>query len=195
MICTAILSYLNKKGSVTEILPSNMYLSAVDDLLVTATAREYVLKKVLAPLVDQYDYIIIDCPPNPGRLNINALTACDYVIVPIKAQFLDYKGFQQLYENIGIVEEEINPKIKILGVFLTMYNKQLNMAQKIDGALKQIQDNLGVNVFKTKISQSTKASEASYNGGSIFDYDNRCKTAEEYEALVSELMEVLENER
>lgn len=187
--------FILKRGTINRIIPANNELSAIDDLLVTATAREYMLKKILNQLKDQYDFIIIDCPPNPGRLNINALTSCDYVVVPIKSQFLDYKGFQQLYQNICIVKEETNPQIKILGVFLTMYNKQLNMSQRIESALKQIQSNLGIKVFMTKISQSTKAAEASLHGVSIFDYCANCKTAEEYESLVDELMEAIEYEK
>lgn len=174
------------------LIPSNITLSSIDNLLVSKTSREYVLKKIIGKIMNdnqerKYDYIIMDCPPTLSMISINALTACTGVLIPIKAQFLDFKGFNQLYDNIMLMKEETNENIKIEGAFLTMYDSRLNMAKKIENALHQIKENFGVKVFETKISQCTKAAEASYAGEDIFSFCPEGKTAKEYEQLVEEL--------
>lgn len=123
--------YIIKKGKV-DILPSNTTLSVIEQLLVTATSREYILKKIIRIVKDNYDFILVDCSPNLGILNINALTCADYVIVPIKAQHLDSIGFTMLYDSIKLVREETNPNIKIGGYFFTMFDERLNLAKQTE---------------------------------------------------------------
>lgn len=176
-----------------DLLPSNITLSVVENAIVTATSREYILKKILAPLKAQYDYILIDCLPSLGMLNLNALTACDSVLVPIKAQFLDLKGFELLLDSINLVKEETNPDIVIEGIVLTMYDERLKLAKKVSDAIDRAYGGTdliegAVKIFNTRISTSTKAAEASVTGKSIFEYDKSCKTAGEYERLVMEVL-------
>lgn len=176
-----------------HLLPSNITLSVVENAIVTATSREYILKKILAPLKTQYDYILIDCLPSLGMLNLNALTACDSVLVPIKAQFLDLKGFELLLDSINLVKEETNPDIVIEGIVLTMYDDRLKLAKKVSDAIDRAYGGTdliegAVKIFNTRISTSTKAAEASVTGKSIFEYDKSCKTAGEYERLVMEVL-------
>jgi chromosome partitioning protein len=176
-----------------HLLPSNITLSVVENAIVTATSREYILKKILAPLKAQYDYILIDCLPSLGMLNLNALTACDSVLVPIKAQFLDLKGFELLLDSINLVKEETNPDIVIEGIVLTMYDERLKLAKKVSDAIDRAYGGTdliegAVKIFNTRISTSTKAAEASVTGKSIFEYDKSCKTAGEYERLVMEVL-------
>lgn len=176
-----------------HLLPSNITLSVVENAIVTATSREYILKKILAPLKAQYDYILIDCLPSLGMLNLNALTACDSVLVPIKAQFLDLKGFELLLDSINLVKEETNPDIVIEGIVLTMYDDRLKLAKKVSDAIDRAYGGTdliegAVKIFNTRISTSTKAAEASVTGKSIFEYDKSCKTAGEYERLVMEVL-------
>ena len=179
-----------------HLLPSNITLSVVENAIVTATSREYILKKILAPLKEQYDYILIDCLPSLGMLNLNALTACDSVMVPIKAQFLDLKGFELLLDSINLVKAETNPNIGIEGIVLTMYDERLKLAKKVSEAVERAygsseEGELGaIRIFETRISTSTKAAEASVIGKSIFDYDKSSKTAQEYERLVTEVLSI-----
>jgi len=179
-----------------HLLPSNITLSVVENAIVTATSREYILKKILAPLKEQYDYILIDCLPSLGMLNLNALTACDSVVVPIKAQFLDLKGFELLLDSINLVKAETNPNICIEGIVLTMYDDRLKLAKKVSHAVESAYGSgegceLGtIRIFETRISTSTKAAEASVVGKSIYDYDKDGKTAQEYERLVTEVLTV-----
>ena len=177
-----------------HLLPSNITLSVVENAIVTATSREYILKKILAPLKEEYDYILIDCLPSLGMLNLNALTACDSVMVPIKAQFLDLKGFELLLDSINLVKAETNPAIGVEGIVLTMYDDRLKLAKKVSEAVQQAYGSSvsgspgGIRIFETRISTSTKAAEASATGQSIYDYDKGSKTAHEYERLVTEVM-------
>ncbi len=176
-----------------HLLPSNITLSVVENAIVTATSREYILKKILTPLKEHYDYILIDCLPSLGMLNLNALTACDSVLVPIKAQFLDLKGFELLLDSIHLVKEETNPNIAIEGIVLTMYDDRLKLAKKVSEAIERAYGGNGIEegaikIFETRISTSTKAAEASVTGKSIYDYDKACKTADEYERLVMEVI-------
>lgn len=171
-----------------DLIPANISLSSIDVAIVTATAREYLLREILTLIRDDYDYIIIDCLPSLGMLAINALTAADTVIVPIKAQYLDLNGFSLLKDSIDLLQHKTNKRLKIQGVFLTMYNDRLREAQEtLDDTLKVCEDG-AVELFNTKISPSTDAAAASRRGKNIFEYKPGCKVADEYRSLVKEIL-------
>ncbi len=171
-----------------ELLPSNIGLSMVENAIVTATSREYIVKRLLEPLRPYYDYIILDCLPSLGMLTINALTACDSVIVPIQAQYLSLKGFELLMNTISMVKEETNPRIEIAGILITMYNST-TLSKDVRKALIETYGSTSIPVFNTAISSSIKAAEQSTSGKSIYLYKPNSKTAIEYEQLVREVLD------
>lgn len=171
-----------------DLIPANIALSSVDVAIVTATAREYLLREVLAMIRDDYDYVLIDCLPSLGMLAINALTAADSVIVPIRAQYLDLNGFTLLKDSIQLLQHKTNKKLKIQGVFLTMYNDRLKEAQETLNDTMKVCEAGEVKLFDTKISTSTDAAASSRRGKNIFEYKPGCKVAEEYRDLVKEIL-------
>ena len=170
-----------------ELLPANISLSVVENSIVTATSREYIIKKLIDPLRSYYDYIIFDCLPSLGMLTINALTAADSVIVPIQAQYLSLKGFELLLNTISMVKSETNPRIYIDGILVTMFNPSTSLSKDVKAA---IDANYGkdIQVFNTMISMSVKAAEQSIAGRSIFSYKRNSKTAQEYNSVVLEVL-------
>ena len=171
-----------------DLLPANISLSPIDVAIVTATAREYLLREILTFIRSNYDYILIDCPPSLGMLAINALTAADTAIVPIKAQFLDLKGFYPLKNSIELVQRKTNRNLKIQGVFLTAYDKRLKESQETLRDTVKICEDETIELLNTKISASTDAGAASRRGKNIFEYKPDCKVAEEYSSLVEEIL-------
>jgi len=167
-----------------DVLPSSIRLSPVEKLLVQASfSREMVLSKILDQIKHSYDYCLIDCLPALTLLTINAIAAADSVIIPLKAQFLDFMVLPDLMNTLDIVREGTGKKIPVDGIVLTMYDGRLNLSQAIENALPRYD----VPVFKTRISSSTKVAEASAEGQSILTYKPSCKPALEYMALVDEL--------
>lgn len=171
------------------LLPANIALSGMDLAIVTATAREYLVTKLLSLIKSDFDYILIDCLPSLGMLTINALTAADSVIVPIKAQFLDGQGFNLLRDTIELVQTETNSKLIIEGVFLTMYSDKLKLAREMLKNTNLICEQESIKMFNTKIGTSTHAATASLEGKNIFQYKPESKTAKEYKQLVKEILE------
>lgn len=181
--------YIQKEN--LHLIGANIFLAVIEPLIVTTTAREYLLKKIIKQLRETYDYIIIDCPPNLGMLTINALTASDSVIIPIKAQYLDYVGFFLLYDSIQTIREETNSNLKIDGILFTMYDKRILLAKAVEKELKNKIDmeiNEHINIFTTKISQATKVAEASKEGKSIFRHNSKSKAAVEYKNFAFEVI-------
>lgn len=173
-----------------DLLPANIELSAFEVGLISAMSREYVLRDALEPMKSKYDYILIDCMPSLGMMTINALSAADSVIIPSQASYLSTKGLYLLMKSITKVRRQINPKLKIDGILLTMVDSRTNNAKSIISALRETGDSL--RVFDTEIPFSVRAAETSSEGKSIFAYDGRGKVAEAYERLTKE---VLEHER
>jgi len=177
-------------GEGVDLLPANIELSAFEVGLISAMSREFVLRDALEPMKSKYDYILIDCMPSLGMMTINALTAADSVIVPSQASYLSTKGLYLLMKSITKVRRQINPKLKIDGILLTMVDSRTNNAKSIISALRETGDSL--NVFETEIPFSVRAAETSLEGKSIFAHDPKGKVAAAYEQLTKE---VLEHER
>ena len=172
-----------------DLIPANIELAAFDVGLTSVLSREYVLRQTLEPLRDQYDRILIDCMPSLGMTTINALTAADSVIIPSQPSYLSTKGLAQLMGTIAKVRRQLNPRLVIDGVLLTMVDNRTNNAKAIISSLRQMGDKL--NVFEAEIPFSVRAAETSVEGKSIFAHDGRGKVAAAYETLTKE---VLENE-
>lgn len=183
----AVCDCIVKAGNI-YLLPTNISLSVVDLTIVQATAREYIVHRILSLIRDDFDYILIDSGPSLSMLPINALTAADSVLVPIGAQFLESMGFNLLRNTISMVQNLTNPNLKIEGVFLTKYDGKLLLAKQVLNSVNDICLNEGINLFSTQISSSTNAATASLKGQSIFEYMPKCKTAKEYRALVKEIL-------
>lgn len=183
-----------------DLLPSDVLMEEVDAMLVSAVSREFILKKILNIASERkpYDYILIDCRPTLSILTVNALTASDFVLIPVKAQYLDFVAFNLLYNNISLLREETNPKLRILGVFLTMYDANTSLSKKAYQAMQELtpQD---VSVCQRVISQAVALAEASAQGQDIFTYEREGtaaqkqkarKSAEEYASLVDEFLQI-----
>lgn len=173
-----------------DLLPANIELSGFEIGLTTVMSREFVLREALEPLRERYDHILIDCMPSLGMMNINALTAADSVIIPSQASYLSTKGLSLLMGSIAKVKRQINPRLRIDGVLLTMVDNRTNNAKSIIASLRQTGDML--RVFDTEIPFSVRAAETTSEGKSIFAHDRGGKVAAAYERLTKE---VLEDER
>ena len=176
-----------------DLIPANIELSGMEITLVNAMSREFVLRECLAPQKSRYDYILIDCMPSLGMMTINALTAADSVIIPTQPSFLSTKGIGLLLGSISKVRRQINPKLKIDGILLTMVDSRTNFAKEI-GAL--LRENYGskIKVFASEIPHSVRAKEISAEGKSIFAHDPGGKVAEAYQNLTKEVLK-LEKQR
>jgi chromosome partitioning protein len=172
-----------------DLMPANIELSGIEVSLVNAMSREMVLKQYLETVKKNYQYIILDCMPSLGMLTINALAAADSVLIPVQAQYLPAKGLEQLLQTIGKVRRQINPKLKIDGILLTMVDSRTNYAKDISALLR---DTYGdkIKVFGTDIPHSVRAAEISAEGKSIFSHDPKGKVAEAYKDLTKEVLKI-----
>ena len=177
-----------------DLLPANIELSGMEASLVNVMSRETVLRQVLKEIGQPYDHILIDCMPSLGMLTINALAAADYVLIPVQAQYLSAKGLEQLLNTINKVRRQINPKLRIEGILLTMVDARTNDAKDIS---QLIRDTYGgkIKVYGTDIPRSVRAAEISAEGKSIFAHDPKGKVAEAYQTLTKEVMHNAEKRR
>ncbi len=174
-----------------DIIPSTIDLAGADlQMSEYKTGRENFLKKQLDKVRDGYDYILIDCPPSLGLLNTNALTAADTVIIPVQCEYYALEGLTQLLSTIRLVNKLFNPKLKIEGVLLTMYDAHTNLSKEVSQEVRKYFKEI---VYKTYIPRSVRFAEAPSRGESIFQYDVRSEGAKAYAAVVKEL--TVANER
>ena len=177
-----------------DLLPANIALSGMEVSLVNAMSRETILKQYLEPVRKSYDYILIDCMPSLGMLTINALASADNVIIPVQAQYLPAKGLEQLLQTVNKVKHQINPKLRIEGILLTMVDSRTNYAKDISALIRE---NYGgkLKVYQTDIPRSVRAEEISAEGKSIFRHDPKGKVAEAYRVLTKEVLQNAEKRR
>ena len=171
-----------------DLMPSSIALAGTEVSLVNAMSRESMLKYVLNEYRKDYDHILIDCMPSLGMLTINALAASNKVIIPVQANYLSAKGLEQLLQTIAKVRRQINPKLEIDGILLTMVDNRTNNARMISNLIR---DTYGgkIKVFETEIPHSVRAAEISSEGKSIFEHDPGGKVANAYHALTKEVMQ------
>lgn len=168
-----------------DIIPTNINLAGAEVELVNAISRENILRGAIEEIKDEYDYIIIDCPPSLGLLTINALTASDGIIIPIQGEYYALEGLSQLVETINIVKKKLNPDIEIVGVVLTMFDMRTQLSKQVR---EEVEDYFGKKVFKTIIPRNVRLAEAPSHGLAISDYDKASKGAKAYEALAVEVL-------
>lgn len=171
-----------------DLIPANIALSGMEVSLVNAMSRETVLRQILEPLKSQYDYILLDCMPSLGMLTVNALAASDQVLIPVQANYLSAKGLEQLLQTVNKVKRQINPKLRIEGILLTMVDFRTNFAKEISTLIR---DTYGsrLRVFQADIPRSVRAAEISAEGVSIFKHDPGGKVADAYRSLTKEVLE------
>ncbi len=183
-----IKDYILSRGKV-EYIPANLTLSVADaSMQRVIVAREYLLKKIIAPLRTLYDYIIIDCPPTLGSLVVNALTASDALIVPVKSNDMDTKGFESLIDTVEMIKMETNPNLKIVGVLLTMFDERLLEAREVLKGLKESCEYFRIPLYQAKIGTSTKAARAFRQRKTIAEFDASSKISLSYKEFVREVL-------
>jgi len=191
-LATLMMNIVNdEKLNIEKTIPANIELSAIEVSLVNAMSRELILKSMVDRLREFYDYIIIDCMPSLGMMTINALACADSVLIPVQAAYLPVKGLQQLIKTIGRVKKQLNPKLKIEGILLTMVDNRTNYARDISLMVYDTYS-ASIKVFGTEIPMSVRASEVSVEGGSIYSYDPKGKAAFAYMALTKEVLKEAE---
>ena len=177
-----------------DLVPANIELAGMEVSLVNVMSRESVLKQYLDSVKKEYDFILLDCMPSLGMLTINALAAADNVIIPVQAQYLPAKGLEQLLQTVNKVKRQINPKLRIEGILLTMVDGRTNYAKDISALIRE---NYGgkLKVYQTDIPRSVRAEEISAEGKSIFRHDPKGKVAEAYRVLTKEVLQNVEKRR
>ena len=170
-----------------DLMPGNIDLAALESTLVNVMCRELVLRAYIEQIRDRYDYILIDCMPSLGMMTINALSCADSILIPVQAAYLPVKGLEQLIRSIGRVKRNLNPKLKIEGILLTMVDNRTNYARDISALLVENYGNR-VRIFENSIPVSVRAAEISAEGVSIYQHDPNGKVASAYQSLTEEVL-------
>ena len=177
-----------------DLIPANIELAGLEVALVNSMNREKMLKQVLDSAKREYDFILLDCMPSLGMLTINALAAADAALIPVQAQYLSAKGLEQLLQTVQKVRRQINPKLKIEGILLTMTDSRTNYGKQISNLIRQAYGKR-LKVFEQTIPRSVRAAETSAAGKSIFAYDPKGKVAEAYKSLAKEVLADADRQR
>ncbi len=164
------------------VLASNANLAGAEVELVNASEREYALSKALASAT--YEYIVIDCPPSLGLLTINALTAANFVLIPVQAEYYALEGLSQLLNTVQAVKQATNPNLELLGIALTMFDKRNSLSDQV---LNEVENYFGDKLFKTIIPRNVRLAEAPSYGRTIYEHDRWSKGARAYKALAREV--------
>ena len=177
-----------------DLIPANIELAGLEVALVNSMNREKMLKQVLDSAKREYDFILLDCMPSLGMLTVNALAAADAALIPVQAQYLSAKGLEQLLQTVQKVRRQINPKLKIEGILLTMTDSRTNYGKQISNLIRQAYGK-HLKVFEQTIPRSVRAAETSAAGKSIFAYDPKGKVAEAYKSLAKEVLADADRQR
>lgn len=175
-----------------QICPSNINLAGAEVELVSMMSREYRLKEKLEEEKENYDYIIIDCPPSLGLITLNAFTASDSVLIPVQCEYYALEGLEQLMNTINLVKKHLNKELELEGAVLTMYDSRTNLANQV---VKEVKNYFEDKVYKTVIPRNVRLSEAPSYGMPISVYDPKSKGAKCYERLVKEIIKQNEEEK
>ncbi len=179
IICKNVLENL-------DVLPTNIDLSAAEIELIGIDNKEYIIKNEVDKVKDNYDFVIIDCPPSLSMLTINAMTTADSVLVPIQCEYYALEGLSQLIHTIELVKERLNSNLEIEGVVFTMYDARTNLSLQV---VENVKDNLNQNIYKTIIPRNIRLAEAPSYGMPINQYDSKSSGAESYRLLADEVIE------
>lgn len=168
-----------------SLIPSNVNLAGAEIELIGIENKEYILKNQIDKIKDQYDYIIIDCPPSLNMLTINAMTTADTVLVPIQCEYYALEGLSQLMHTIQLVQERLNENLEMEGVVFTMYDARTNLSLQV---VENVKNNLNQTIYKTIIPRNVRLAEAPSHGMPINYYDAKSTGAESYRLLAEEVM-------
>jgi len=174
-----------------SVIPSNVNLAAAEIELIGVEKKEFILKNAVDYVIDQYDYVIIDCPPSLNMLTINSMTTADSVLVPIQCEYYALEGLSQLIHTINLVKERLNPDLEMEGVVFTMYDARTNLSMQV---VENVKSNLKQYIFKTLIPRNIRLAEAPSYGMPICKYDSKSAGAEAYMNLAEELIKKNEAE-
>ena len=174
-----------------DLIASNINLSGAEIELIGIDQKEYILKKQIDQIRDRYDFIIIDCPPSLNMLTVNAMTTADTVLVPIQCEYYALEGLSQLIHTINLVNQRLNPRLKMEGVVFTMYDARTNLSLQV---VENVKANLRQTIYKTIIPRNVRLAEAPSHGMPINVYDTRSAGAESYRLLAEEVIEHVEEE-
>lgn len=168
-----------------DIAPTTIALSGAEVELTNLMARETRLKDAFGQIREDYDFILIDCPPSLGLLTINAFTACDSILIPVQSEYYALEGLSQLLNTIKLVRKHFNPQLSIEGVLLTMFDKRTNLGQEVNAEVKKF---FGEQVYETIIPRNVRLSEAPSHGLAVIDYDKNSTGAKVYQQLAKEVL-------
>ena len=169
-----------------DIIPTSIDLSGAEIELLDVEGKEFIMRNAVENVKDQYDYIIIDCPPSLSMLTINAMTTADSVLVPIQCEYYALEGLSQLIHTVELVRDRLNPKLSIEGVVFTMYDARTNLSLQV---VENVKDNLNQTIYKTIIPRNIRLAEAPSYGMPINKYDSRSAGADSYMRLADEVIE------
>lgn len=169
-----------------SLIPANANLSGAEIDLIGIDNREFVMKNSIEKIKDNYDFVIIDCPPSLSMLTVNALTTADTVLVPIQCEYYALEGLSQLIHTINLVKKRLNPDLEMEGVVFTMYDARTNLSLEV---VENVKDNLKQNIYKTIIPRNVRLAEAPSHGLPINLYDSKSAGAESYRLLAEEVIE------
>jgi chromosome partitioning protein len=170
----------------TDIAVSSIDLAGADMALSSQIGRERALEKALAPVLDRYDYVFVDTPPSLGLLTINAFVAATGVIVPVQTEYLSLRGLVQLENTLGMVRENLNPRVEIIGIVPTMYDRRITHSREADEILRE---NFGDLVYSTRIRKTVRFAEAPVKGTSVLAYEPKGEAAGMYRDLAKEVLD------
>ena len=168
-----------------SVLPSNVNLAAAEIELIGVEKKEFILKNEVDWVKDQYDYILIDCPPSLNMLTVNAMTTATSVLVPIQCEYYALEGLSQLIHTVNLVKERLNPELDMEGVVFTMYDSRTNLSMQV---VENVKNHLNQNIYKTLIPRNIRLAEAPSYGLPITKYDSKSAGAEAYRRLAKEVM-------
>ncbi len=174
-----------------DLIPSSVDLAAVEIELNYEENKEFILRDLLRPVADLYDYVIVDCPPSLNLLTLNALTAADSVMVPIQCEYYALEGLSQLIHTITLVKERLNPGLSIDGIVFTMYDGRTNLSQQV---VENVRENLTQHIYDTLITRNIRLAEAPSYGMPICEYDPSSSGAANYMKLAQEVIQKTEEE-
>ena len=175
-----------------KVCPSNISLAGAEVELVSMMSREQRLKTKLDVVKDEYDYILIDCPPSLGLITLNAFTASDTVLIPVQCEYFALEGLGQLLNTINLVKKHLNKNLEVEGALLTMYDARTNLSNQV---VKEVKKYFGDKVYKTVIPRNVRLSEAPSYGMPITEYDPRSKGAKTYEKFTKEFLKINDAEK
>ena len=168
-----------------DIIPSNVNLAAVEIELIDADQKEFILREAISKVKDNYDFIVIDCPPSLSMLTVNAMTTANTVLVPIQCEYYALEGLSQLVHTVNLVRDRLNPELEMEGVVFTMFDSRTNLSLQV---VENVKEHIQENVYKTIIPRNIRLAEAPSYGIPINSYDTKSAGAEAYRLLADEVI-------